>query len=232
MIDYRFQGRLNYIPGGALNVQMSAWPVGGNWWEPSGSFTCVAAYQAKGAASKAASLVNLANPGTNDLTETGTVTWATGTGWSAFATNKHFSTGITPANGYTLIVRFADGSGTTQMSVAGEENTSTATDLAISPVRGSADDRLYYHGGVAILGVRTYSGVLCVAGGACYIDGVYEGATGAWSGTATLPVFIGCINYNGTPSIAWNGSIQAIALYSTTLDATQVAEITDNMEAL
>lgn len=29
MIDYNFQGRLTYIPGGALNVQMSAWPVGG-----------------------------------------------------------------------------------------------------------------------------------------------------------------------------------------------------------
>ena len=26
MIDYRFNGRLTYIPGGALNVQMSAWP--------------------------------------------------------------------------------------------------------------------------------------------------------------------------------------------------------------
>ena len=29
MIDYRFQGRLTYIPGGALSVQMSAWPSAG-----------------------------------------------------------------------------------------------------------------------------------------------------------------------------------------------------------
>jgi hypothetical protein len=29
MIDYNFQGRLTYIPGGALSVQMSAWPAGG-----------------------------------------------------------------------------------------------------------------------------------------------------------------------------------------------------------
>ena len=52
MIHYDFKGRLTYIPGGALSVQMSAWPaVGGNWWEPTtGSYTVVAAYQAKGAA--------------------------------------------------------------------------------------------------------------------------------------------------------------------------------------
>ena len=29
MIDYKFQGRLQYIPGGALSVQMSAWPSAG-----------------------------------------------------------------------------------------------------------------------------------------------------------------------------------------------------------
>lgn len=39
MIDYNFQGRLTYLPGGPLNVQMSAWPVSGfdktnliSWW--------------------------------------------------------------------------------------------------------------------------------------------------------------------------------------------------------
>ena len=29
MIDYRFNGRLTYIPGGALSVNMSAWPAAG-----------------------------------------------------------------------------------------------------------------------------------------------------------------------------------------------------------
>jgi hypothetical protein len=29
IIDYNFQGRLQYIPGGPLNVQMSAWPAAG-----------------------------------------------------------------------------------------------------------------------------------------------------------------------------------------------------------
>ena len=40
MIDSKFRGRLTHLPGGPLNVEMSAWlVVSGNWWEPSGVFT-------------------------------------------------------------------------------------------------------------------------------------------------------------------------------------------------
>lgn len=51
-----------------------------NWWEAGGA-TAVVAYQAKGAASYAASLSNLANPGTYDLTEGDAPNWDTTTGW-------------------------------------------------------------------------------------------------------------------------------------------------------
>ena len=73
-----------------------------------------------------------------------------------------------------------------------------------------------------------------MAGVARYFDGTPLTARSAtWSGTAQA-IVIG--NYYDTaPGLVhrwWNGKIQAVAIYSTTLDATQVAEITTNMQAL
>jgi hypothetical protein len=69
MIDYRFNGRLTYIPGGALSVNMSAWPAASgfdktgliSWWsldETSGT--------------------RADSHGTNDLTDVNTVGYASG----------------------------------------------------------------------------------------------------------------------------------------------------------
>lgn len=56
-----------------------------NWWLAGGiaAANCIAAYQPKGAASYAASLVNLNNPGTRNLTNTGTdPSWDSTNGWT------------------------------------------------------------------------------------------------------------------------------------------------------
>jgi len=75
------------------------------WYE---IVTPVGAWQAKNAASYAASLVNLVNPGTYDLTQAvGAVTWTAADGWAADGTN-YFTTGInltdTQAKAGSLIV--------------------------------------------------------------------------------------------------------------------------------
>ena len=74
---------------------------------------CIAAYQAIGAADISASMVNLANPGTYDLTvPTGSPpTFNTATGWaSTQASPKYWDTGITPVyNTTSYIARFANG---------------------------------------------------------------------------------------------------------------------------
>src|SRR5207247_1587053 len=54
----------------------------------------VAAYQGKGAASYAASLSNLAHPGTNDLTAGVAPTWSTGVGWTFNGTTQYLKTNI------------------------------------------------------------------------------------------------------------------------------------------
>lgn len=61
--------------------------------------TCLAAYQAIGAASLAESYVNLANPGTYNLSGGVAPTWAAETGWTFDGSSQYKLTGITPAAG-------------------------------------------------------------------------------------------------------------------------------------
>lgn len=80
--------KVYHIPGYGIEVRESGVAAAANWWEVSGK-TCVAAWQPKGAASYAASLVNLATPSTNDLTEGVAPDWATGTGWTFNGTDDY-----------------------------------------------------------------------------------------------------------------------------------------------
>ena len=236
MIDYRFQGRLSYIPGGALNVQMSAWPVAGaNWWEPTtGSYTVVAAYQAKGAASLAASYVNLANPGTYDLTEGNAPTFDTSYGWAFDGSADYLRTGINPSGTnkqYSMFVRYSnwDSSGAYyDRALAGMFSGGTNSFLIFMQSATRID--FYSSGSRSYIGpTHPTSGVLGIAGNQGYYNGSAYGLTiSAGSDLASVTIDIG--STAGTR--LYKGRIQAVAIYSTELSSTQVAEITDNMEAL
>lgn len=68
---------------------------------------CVAAYQAIGAESYAASKVNLANPGTYDLTDGVAPSWNAETGWTFDGLNQYLFAGAYPHSNvpFTVIVR-------------------------------------------------------------------------------------------------------------------------------
>jgi hypothetical protein len=232
MIDYRFQGRLSYIPGGALNVQMSAWPAaGGNWWEPTtGTFTVVAAYQAKGAASLAASYVNLANPGTYDLVEGSAPTFDASYGWDFNGSSNYLMTTVIPTSAYTLIVRFSE-NGTGDNYLVG---TTIKTAENVYGYRSSGSYHAYFNVVPRwIDSAGPTAGVIAIAGKTAYQDGSSVGGIGGGSETWDNDLYIGCRNVAPFGRDGYTtAKIQAIAIYSTTLDATQIAEISDNMEAL
>jgi hypothetical protein len=82
--------------------------AGGRWWDLDGTITsCIAAYQPKGAASYAASKVNLANPGTYDLTNGNDPSWSASTGWTFDGVDDHlYETTYKPTDtSFTIIVR-------------------------------------------------------------------------------------------------------------------------------
>jgi hypothetical protein len=203
------------------------------WWEVSGK-TCVAAYQAVGAADYAGSLVNLANPGTLDLTEGSAPSWDAQLGWSFNGSTQYLDTGYNDPTGCTVIVRFANatlGGGGRAMC-------------------GSIDD----HGGILIAcywwassvvlsasqseskissATTSDKGVWALAARDFYQGGVNQDSLSSHYSTSSNTIAIGCARQpNGTPNAFYAGDILAVAIYSDTLTAGQVADVSDKMAHL
>lgn len=193
------------------------------WYTAGGAPTPVAAYQPIGAASLAASYVNLANPGTNDAAPGTAPTWAAGTGWTFNGTSQYLNTGITPTAGYSAIVRFSGSSADVAMIVGATGYFGIWPQY--SPGTG------YYQVGAGFQSTTgKTSGVMCTVGNGASSQGYYNGAADGAAFTATSPAF-GPITIAGTNGF-WPGDVQAVAIYNTALTAGQVAAITSAMQAL
>lgn len=223
--------RVVNIPGDAVSVSRRAVSSGTPWWLAGGAPTPVAVYDSV-AGSKAASAINRANPGTYDLSEAGTVTWSSGA-WSGFSGANCWNTGITPADGYSMIVQFADRATSTWQEIAGSVGTgSTRFRCAGVSVLNTAQ-RYYGYGSTnQSVGTTVSSGIMALTPTGGYYNGSSDGTiTPTWSGTAQ-PIFVGTHNANGTPSAsAWTGSIQRLAIYSSNI-AAYVAALSAAMATL
>ena len=205
-----------------------------SWWEVTGK-TCVGAWQAKGAASLAASYVNLANPGTYDCTApVAAPSFDAGTGWTFNGSTQYLSTGWTPATGQdqAMIVRFSDYTsgddsivgvyldtgGLRTMNLARSGTTTAFRNGEANSVAGGAID----------------AGTLAVSGDTGYQDGI--AVLGVISTSAVAydqPIYIGANCYNaGAVTNYFDGKIQAFAIYSDTLAAGEVKTVSDAMALL
>lgn len=192
------------------------------WWVVAGK-TCVAAYQPKGAASLAASYVNLANPGTyNAAPGGGAPTWASGTGWPA-GSGVYLTTGIVPQSTWTVICRFAG---------------MISNSVMFGSFWGGAyyqyeryNNVFYYENGpfVAATAPAGNAGVIAIADRACYLNGTLDKTLAAGAPSA-LPIYL--LNRNPIAGVATAGSMQAFAIYSDTLSAGEVATVSSAMAAL
>lgn len=196
---------------------------------------CVAAYQPKGAASYAASKINLAKPGTYDAVKvTNDPVLNTLDGWYGF---NPLSTGITPKNDQTwsMIIKF---SGATEINdaLAGSDNTLGEGKFYLYPRRAADDDRLYGNGGFSALGSRVADGVMAISGNKCYYNGDLDGTVDTAWDVGARSILIGAKNIDaGTDGITANnefvGFIQAIAIYDIPIDA-YVSALTTAMNAI
>lgn len=203
-----------------------------SWWLPAGvsAANCIAAYRAIGAASLAASYVNLANPGTYDAAPGSAPSFNAADGWTFNGSSNYLDTGITPVNNQTwsAFVRFSDLTGSFHITLFGRVQTprfAVNSSLAGSTVT-------YQNGSYAAAGGEIRSGVLGVAGVKGYRDGSDAGVTiGSSGGSFSATILIGQSGESGYEF--WcNGKIQAIAIYDATLDATQAGLLTTAMAAL
>jgi len=197
---------------------------------------CVAAYQPKGAASYAASKVNLANPGTYNLTEeVGAVSWDTDNGWKGDKTN-YFTTGIVPSGQWTVIVRATDLYTTEQNNLVG---------LYAIADQDSIPGNSRFYIGCAVTGnywwgyhdksgtnATASNGVYAVTSEGGYRDGIkiITFSAGALN-VGAREIFVLARDYYSGYQIT-DSNIQAVALYNATLTLTQIGNLTTAMNAL
>ena len=222
--------RILNIPAIGVQTSRRAVAAGGSadWWAVAGK-TCAGAYLAKGAASYAASKVNLDTPGTRDLIDGAAYpTWNAATGWTHNGSSQSLRTGIVPANGYSMLVRFANTANNS--TVVGEYTAGARFEIAPRPTIGGTGAIVYGSGAVVQVLQSISSGVLGIAGQQGYRNGTADGAViGAWSATTTNELYIG--NRNGADDF-FVGDILAVAIYSNTLTAGEMATVSAAMAAL
>ncbi len=209
------------------------------WYRAGGAPLPVAAYQSKGAASYAASKVNLANPGTYDATDgTAYPTWDAATGWT-FDGTKYLKTGITPATDHTwsMLVRYtrdAMPSWGDWFTLAGMQGVAAKFCFGLATYNSSGIYQLQArHGGLKRWNNSATSGVLGMASTTGYFNGSeLTGAILTGTSETVYAIYIGAENYGNSPSRYHKGTIQALAIYNVTLSGPQVAAVSAAMSLL
>jgi len=208
---------------------------GGLWWLSGGvaKANCFGAYQGRHAGSYALSKINLNQPGTNDLVETGPPDWAVGVGWQGGATTQFFTIpGCRPTEVWSMLAQFKNAQSFSQQ-FAGAENQAALGPNGFSMNNTGSFQAMINFGEGDIGGVQV-DGNLAMAGKRTFRDGVYSGITiPAGTGTCAVDLMLLCDNWNG---VAHGGAhvteVIAFAIYTVTLSDAQVAAIAAAMAGL
>lgn len=213
--------------GGPLAVAAGGSAV---WYLAGGAPTPVAAYQPKGAASLAASYVNLANPGTYDAAPGVAPTWDAANGWILNGTTQYLTTGIIPSSlNWSLFARFSGGTTSGVRVVCGAWIGASAR-FHLTATNG-AGVRTYGNGNFLSVSGALTAGVMGFAGLSAYLNGVSDGSITSGGSPSTRALIIGAFN-DGSILFFYQGNIQALVVYSSVLDSSGAAAVSAAMAAL
>lgn len=195
---------------------------------------CKLAYKAIGAASLAASYVNLANPGTNDLTTSAAPTFAAATGWKGDGATKFLETGYTPpvTQNISFLIRYTS-AGTNEITFGlyGGGNNQI---FAFPQLLGT---KVEYQNGKALdVAPGLTSGVLGIAGLTAYRNGIAEPgniAVGIPTSYAGLTInILRRFRAGGASDSYFSGYVQAFAFYDAVLTPAQMLAVSTAMANL
>ena len=197
------------------------------WYNAGGAPDPIAAYQPKGAASLAASYINLVNPGTYNAAPGVAPTWDTVNGWIFNGSTQYLTTGLNPQGTWSVLIQFtswvnansylagAQSSGNNYQFESNTGNLKLAN--AASSVHVSA---------------HVPNGNIAIAGPAGYVNGA-PAVVLAGTGNTSHRLYLGANNLlDIIPTGHANVKIQAVAIYNVTLTAPQVLAVSTRMAAL
>ncbi len=239
--------RLLMMSGRAVAPPVTPWYLSGGI----AGANCIGAYQAKGAASYAASKVNLNNPGTNDLSDGAAFpTWAADTGWTFVAASSQYLTiasAIATVVPLSMVCRFnADDANTYYilMSIChydGQDKfaLSIAGHVAGDPIQAVSTENATSKAAVTSTGFTastpyTAAGIFTNnSSRSAYIDGGSKGNEITLNTPSGLDrTYIGAYALNGGLSSYLKGKIIACCFYSIALSDAQVSALHNAMAAL
>lgn len=215
-------GPLTY---GALSQLVGA----GNWWEAGGAAGAVRVYQPKGAASLAASYVDLA--GNQDAAPGVAPTWNGTDGWIFNGSTQYLTTGFVPDDdqSQTVLIQFTNAPTTGGQFLFGSRNGAGNRQIGFRIVSG---DWASFNGADRTRGTAQTSGNYGLNALNGYLNGadVGGGPHAAWGGTG-LEVYIGARNNAGADNFT-AVYIQAFVIYPTSLSDAHIAAVAAAMAAL
>jgi hypothetical protein len=204
------------------------------WWRAGGAPAPVAAYQPLGAASLAASYINLANPGTYDAAPGTAPSFNAATGWTFNGSSQYLNTGIAPATQtYTFLVRYTNVNSGGYSYIFGARNSANNRYIGyaykLDPSTGVGS---YLHGpatNIIYLASAQASGVAGIAGKDVYWNGasVSTFAAATWADMAGMRIGTRDTNFG-----FFGGYVAAFVSYATALTAPQAAAVSAAMAAL
>jgi hypothetical protein len=210
----------------AVHGVLASQAAAANWWDD--LTDVVAVYQPIGAASLAASYVNLVNPGTFDAAPGVAPTHSAAAGWTFNGTTQYLTTGVVPTNAYSMVIRISNGAGGDLVfrAIAATNNTSG---VRFGLWNSNRDAVAYINNSATSVFPFMSSGVLAIAGLQGYRNGMPEGSptSGIVGNTDAIEI--------GRPAIDsfyFLGNIAAVAICSSTQSAAQIAAVSAAMAAL
>ncbi len=218
--------RYNFLP---LDFLRSA---AAPWWPISGQ-TVLAVYQPLGAANLTESYLDLSGNG-NHLSVGVAPTFNSSTGWTFNGTTQYLITPIIvpTLNVYSILCRF-DNAAVIAYSALIADWTTVNARFGLFPIYAGTNN-MYGNGGLRQIAAAAHtSGVMGIAANQGYFNGSTEGSPmSPFSGTSTNALYIGARNIGGVASTFYQGNIQAIVIYTTTLTGQQMSDMTTAINAL
>lgn len=218
------------------------------WWLP--NRTCVAAYQAIGAASAEASRVNLANPGTHDLTPVSFYAGSTPPAWTAAKgwyrtrdADQAWNTGIATAHSeWSYVARGNNAVDSPDIGVlfgtvhTGGHNEVVGACVRWRSIAGVLWGPFFYNAQSAVvLTLDLTGGVFGVVGRRAYLDGDYVGSIVNYTPIDyPYPLYLMAFNdcNQGTIHGPYYGELHSFACYDSLLTDAEMAYISANQAAL
>jgi hypothetical protein len=200
---------------------------GDPWYRAGGASGAVRAYQPKGAASLAASYVDLT--GNQDAAPGVAPGWDAANGWKPNGSTNYLTTGLTPSSdSYTYLIRTAGSpsNGTIPFGFL-DNNKRSYIQYNTTP------QAVFANGSSGIVVSTPTSGVLAVNATDGYRNGVsLTSAINDWGAGTALEIYICALKRSGSITNYFNGTIQALAIYNNSLSDAQVLAVSAAMAAL